>query len=138
MRQTCPSEVPKCFDLPVFFAFNLVASLAKLVAAWAGAVPACGLGQWWDAAVLPTGLSLSFSLPLHLCWFANTMHLAPKQCCFQFLEEEFLPSEGDGALAQAAQGGCGVCFSGDIPAPPGQGPLQPIVGDPAWAGGWTG
>ena len=51
-------------------------------------------------------------------------------------EEELLPSEGDGA--QAAQGGCGVSFSGDIPAPPGQGPLQPTVGDPAWAGGWAG
>ena len=32
-------------------------------------------------------------------------------------EEELLPSEGDGALAQAAQGGCGVSFSGDVPAP---------------------
>ena len=41
----------------------------------------------------------------------------------------------DGALEQAAQGGCGVSFSGDIPDPPGQGPLQPIVGDPASAGG---
>jgi len=52
--------------------------------------------------------------------------------------EELLPSEGDGALEQAAQGGCGVSFSGDIQAPPGQGPLQPTVGDPASAGGWTG
>jgi len=50
-------------------------------------------------------------------------------------EEEFLHSEGDRALAQAAQGGCGVSFSGDIPALPGQGPLQPTVGDPASAGG---
>ena len=50
-------------------------------------------------------------------------------------EEELLPSEGDGALAQAAQGGCGVSFSGDIPAPPGQGPVHPAVGDPASAGG---
>ena len=41
------------------------------------------------------------------------------------------------ALAQAAQGGCGVSFSGDIQAPPGPGPVQPAVGDPAWAGGWT-
>ena len=50
-------------------------------------------------------------------------------------EEELLPSEGDGALAQAAQGGCGVSFSGDIQDLPGQGPVQPAVGDPAWAGG---
>ena len=50
-------------------------------------------------------------------------------------EEEFLPSEGDRALEQAAQGGCGVSFSGDIQDPPGQGPLQPTVGDPASAGG---
>ena len=49
-------------------------------------------------------------------------------------EEELLPSEGDGALAQAAQGGCGVSFSGDIPACA----VQPAVGDPAWAGGWAG
>ena len=52
-----------------------------------------------------------------------------------FVEEELLPSEGDGALAQAAQGGCGVSFSGDIQDPPGQGPLQPVVGGPASAEG---
>jgi len=33
------------------------------------------------------------------------------------------------------QGGCGVSFSGDIQDPPGQGPVQPTVGDPALAGG---
>ena len=49
--------------------------------------------------------------------------------------EEELHSEGDGALEQAAQGGCGVSFSGDIQDPPGQGPVQPAVGDPALAGG---
>jgi len=49
-------------------------------------------------------------------------------------EEELLHSEGDGALAQAAQGGCRVS-SGDIQDPPGQGPVQPAVGDPASAGG---
>ena len=43
--------------------------------------------------------------------------------------EELLPSEGDGALEQAAQGGCGVSFSGDIQDLPGQGPVQPAVGD---------
>ena len=53
-------------------------------------------------------------------------------------EEELLPSEGERALAQAAQGGCGVSFSGDIQDPPGQGPVQPALGDPAWAGGWAG
>ena len=41
----------------------------------------------------------------------------------------------NGALEQAAQGGCGVSFSGDIQDPPGQGPLQPAVGDPASAEG---
>ena len=46
-------------------------------------------------------------------------------------EEELLPSEGDGALEQAAQGGCGSSFSGNIQDPSGQGPLQPAVGDPA-------
>ena len=51
-------------------------------------------------------------------------------------EEELLPSEGDGALAQAAQGGSGVSFSGDIQAPPGRGAVQPALGDPAWAGGF--
>ena len=52
-------------------------------------------------------------------------------------EEELLLSEGDGALEQAAQGGCGVSFSGDIEDPPGQVPVQIAVGDPASAGGWT-
>ena len=50
-------------------------------------------------------------------------------------EEEFFPSEGDGALEQAAQGGCGVSFSGHAQDPPGRSPVQPTVGDPASAGG---
>ena len=50
-------------------------------------------------------------------------------------EEDLLPSEVDGALEQAAQGGCGISLSGDIQDPPGQGPVQPTVGDPASAGG---
>jgi len=47
----------------------------------------------------------------------------------------FFPSEGDGALEQAAQGGCGVSFSGDIQDPPGQGPVQLALSDSALAGG---
>jgi len=49
-------------------------------------------------------------------------------------EEELLPSEGDRALEQVAQRCCGVCFSGDTKNPPGRGPVQPAVGDPALAG----
>ena len=52
-------------------------------------------------------------------------------------EEELRPFEGDGALEQAAQGGCRVSFSGDIQTHPGCGPVQLAVGDPALAGGWT-
>ena len=48
-------------------------------------------------------------------------------------EEELLPSEGDGALEQTAQGGFGVSF-GDTEDAPRQGPVQPSVGDPALAG----
>jgi len=50
-------------------------------------------------------------------------------------EEELLTSEGDGALEQVAWGGCRFSFSGDIQDLPGQGPVQPAVGDPASAGG---
>jgi len=50
-------------------------------------------------------------------------------------EEELLHSEGEGALAQTAQGSCGVSFSGDIQDPPGQDPVQPAVGDLALAVG---
>jgi len=82
--------------------------------------------------------------PLHryriLACVEVALHLSGKRitCLTSFPsehEEELLPSEGDGAMAQAAQGGCGVSFSGDIQDPPGQGPVQPAVGDPTSAGG---
>jgi len=50
------------------------------------------------------------------------------------LQSELLHSEGDGALEQAAQGGCGFFFSGDIQDSPGHSLVQPAVGDPASAG----
>jgi len=52
--------------------------------------------------------------------------------------KNFFPLRVMEALAQAAQRGCGVSFSGDIPAPPGRGAVPPAPGDPAWAGGWAG
>jgi len=61
--------------------------------------------------------------------------------CFYFESHTWLVSGkkpvtiSDGALEQVAQGGCGVSFSGDIQDPPGQGPVQPALGDPASAGG---
>jgi len=50
-------------------------------------------------------------------------------------EEELLPSEGDRAPEQVAQRGGRFSFSGDIRDLPGQGPVQPALGDPALAGG---
>jgi len=50
-------------------------------------------------------------------------------------EEDILRSEGDGALEQASQRGCGFSFSGDIQDSSGQGPAQPALGDLASTGG---
>jgi len=50
-------------------------------------------------------------------------------------EEQLFYSKGDGALEEAAQGGCGVSFTEGIQDSPGQDPVQPAVGDPASARG---
>ena len=66
----------------------------------------------------------------------NWHKLKQRKFCLNMRKSFFLLlSEGDEALEQAAQGGCGVSFSGDIQDPPGQGHVQPAVGDPASAGG---
>ena len=52
-----------------------------------------------------------------------------------FLPNDLLTSVP--AVEQVAQRGCGFSFPGDIQDLPGQGPVQPAVGDPAAAGGWT-
>ena len=50
-------------------------------------------------------------------------------------EEELLHSPSDRALEQFAQRGCEFSLSGDIQDPPGWGPVQPAVDDPASAEG---
>ena len=67
---------------------------------------------------------------MHGVWAQTEVQEVPSEH-----EEELLPSEGDGALEQAAQGCCGVSFSRDIQNLPGSSPVQPAVGDPALAGG---
>ena len=52
-------------------------------------------------------------------------------------KEIILYFEDDRALAQAAQRGCGISYSGNVENPPGGVPVQPAVGDPALTGGWT-
>ena len=75
---------------------------------------------------------------IYLCFFNPQTSCTPFSHTPYFHEEELLYSESDGALAEVAQGGCGVSFSGDIQDPPGRGPMQLAVGDPTSAGGgWT-
>jgi len=81
-------------------------------------------GYWERTVCLGNGLCTADSTASYLSIPVPSEH-----------EEELLLSEGGGALEQAAQGGCGVSFSGGIQDPPGQGPVQPTVGDPASAGG---
>ncbi|PKU35079.1 hypothetical protein llap_14617 [Limosa lapponica baueri] len=49
-------------------------------------------------------------------------------------KEKLLHFEGARALEQAAQRGCGVYFSGDVPNSPGGVPVQSALGHPVWQG----
>ena len=78
------------------------------------------------------------------------------QCCVQCWAPQFKKDEEllEGVQRRAARmmppGGLeylsyeerlrepGISFSGDIPAPPGRGAVQPALGDPASARGWAG
>ena len=51
----------------------------------------------------------------------------------RFCTVSVIHGEGDGALEQAAQGGCGFSFSGDIQDLP----VQPGLGSLLWQGSWT-
>jgi len=105
---------------------------------WEGVLSSVRLFSSPELNQEPTQTSLDTAFPI-------TSHLfLPRAIKLQAMqlqsgiEEELLHSEGDGAMEQVAQGGCGVSLSGDIQAPPGQGPMQPALGDPASTGGWTG
>jgi len=50
-------------------------------------------------------------------------------------QEMLFYCEGDQALKQLAQGGCGVSLLGGIQKMT-HGPGQPAIGGPAWAGGF--
>lgn len=52
-------------------------------------------------------------------------------------EEKCLCFEGDKALQQGAQRGCGVLCPGEIQKPSGHNPVQAALVEPALAGGWT-
>jgi len=60
-------------------------------------------------------------------------YLAKSQRLHQFIFFHQLASTC--SIHYISQGGCGVSFSGDIQDSPGQGPVQPAVGNPASAGG---
>lgn len=51
------------------------------------------------------------------------------------IRKHSLYHEGDGALAQATQGSCGVSFLGDIQKLSAHGPRQPNLSGPAYVGG---
>ena len=53
------------------------------------------------------------------------------------MRKNFFPLRVTEHWNRLPKGRCGFSFSGDIQDPPGRCPVQPAVGDPASAGGWS-
>ena len=70
-------------------------------------------------------------------WYGRWETGKPKGKICHFLNEKTSRTLNRLNPLQAAQGGCGVSFSGDTQDLPGRGPVQPALGDPTSAGGWT-
>jgi len=64
----------------------------------------------------------------------NGHKLRHRKFCLN-MRKNFFPLRVTEPWNRLQQGGCGISVSGDIQDPPGRGPVQPAVGDPASAGG---
>jgi len=83
-------------------------------------------GHWWES---PTASGLSADSPAHTAFPRVTGYVQQPEI---FILSAFtLPGSHFFSYTKVSR----ISFSGDIPDPPGQGPLQPAVGDPASAGG---
>ena len=101
-----------------------------------------GIGQkgplagdlWLDQVLGRSGLIKPFIFPKHQT-AASTAQPLPQPPAQRCRRPRMPGAPAPSHQMKDAQGGCGVSFSGDIQDPPGRGPAQPAVGDPASAGG---
>ena len=98
---------------------------AATAMAWLGEISLFAVGYVLHCGVLPAATPNGVS---------SKAHSEVKPYVSEH-KKELLSFQGDGALEQAAQRGCGVSFAGDIENPPGRGPVQLDLGDPASARG---
>ena len=100
------------------------------LAGWGQAARSCSAPGWdvgrGEGASRGPGLSPGF-------WLVEELSMEQRRSLASLLSA---PGPFSTVRAcRAAQEGCRVSFSGDIRDPPGQGPVQPAVGDPASTGG---